>query len=312
RKIFQVLRCLCRNYSIIPPAYIICSSSLRKSDDYALEHGGHADVWRGQYSLPTGPISVALKAIRINAKNASRVYPNVCQEVVMWRRLRHPRITPMLGVDTKLFPLCIVSKWVDNGTITEFLKKYPAENRLQLLLDVCEGLQYLHSETVTHGDLKSSNILIDSTRHACLCDFGLTTLIHNMDTIDPATQSNGGQGTLQYMAPEIMDPESFDLSHAHASLEGDIYALAIMMWEVFAGRPPYSNLRHIGQVHNQVLQGKRPLRPSHALSLGLSDPVWELMENCWRSNSRERPPIGHVLSIVAGAVATFTSASTLD
>ncbi|KAH9929157.1 kinase-like domain-containing protein [Fomitopsis serialis] len=303
---FQVLRCLCRSYSIIPPAYNIRSGSLRKIGEHALEFGGHADVWRGEYLVSgTGWVSVALKAIRINAGSASRIRSSVCQEVIMWRRLRHPRIIPMLGVDTELFPVCIVSEWAEHGTITAFLKRTPAANRLKLLVDVAEGLQYLHSETVAHGDLKSSNILIDSTLHARLCDFGLTTLIHSINTIDPATRSNGGQGTVQYMAPEIMDPESFGLRHAHASLEGDIYTLAIVMWEVFAGRPPYGSW-HVGRIQREILRGTRPSRVVDALSesLGLSNSVWDLMERCWRSDPGERPPIGQVLPVLTYALAT--------
>jgi len=269
-----------------------------------LEFGGHADVWRGEYLVSgTGWVSVALKAIRVNAGSASRMRSSVCQEVIMWRRLRHPRIIPMLGVDTELFPLCIVSEWAEHGTITAFLERFPALNRLQLLADVAEGLQYLHSESVAHGDLKSSNILIDDTLHARLCDFGLTTLIHSINTIDPATRSNGGQGTVQYMAPEIMDPESFGLRHAHASLEGDIYALAIVMWEVFAGRPPYGSW-HVGRIQREILRGTRPPRVVGALSLGLSDSVWDLMEKCWWSDPGERPPIGQVLPVLTYAVAT--------
>ncbi|KAH9840784.1 kinase-like domain-containing protein [Rhodofomes roseus] len=300
---FQMLRCLCRNYTVIPPTYTMRPGSLSKIGEHPLEHGGYADVWRGELKTPTGRVKVALKVIRINAKCASRIRPNVCHEVVMWRRLRHRRITPMFGVDETLFPLCIVSKWQEHGTISAFLKQFPAENRLRLLIDVCEGLQYLHSQTFAHGDLKCSNILVDSTRHACLCDFGLTALIHGVNTVDPTTQSNGGQGTIQYMAPELLYPEAFGLQHAHVSLEADIYALAIVMWEIFAGRPPYSSWGS-GQIHWRILRGKRPPHLPDALPLGLSDSVWKLMEECWQSDRCQRPQIRHVLSVLADAVKT--------
>ena len=75
------------------------------------------------------------------------------------------------------------------------------------------------------------NIVIDRNGRANLCDFGMTTLIHTLDSINPSTQSYFG-GTMGYMAPEIMDPEYNGLQHAHVSSAADIYALAMVMWQV--------------------------------------------------------------------------------
>jgi serine/threonine protein kinase len=87
----------------------------------------------------------------------------------MWKRLRHQNIAPFIGVTQD--NLQFVSEWMPNGTLTQYLAKNPGVNRVDLvsfplmvttllvpfsskLLDVAEGLAYLHSKHATHGDLK--------------------------------------------------------------------------------------------------------------------------------------------------------------
>ena len=76
-----------------------------------------------------------------------------------------------------------------------------------------------------------ANILIDENGRAKLCDFGMTTLMHDLDSINPSTQSSPG-GTMGYMAPELIDPERYMLPYRHVSLPADIYALGMVMWQV--------------------------------------------------------------------------------
>ena len=88
----------------------------------------------------------------------------------MWKRLRHPNIVAFIGVTRN--PLQFVSEWMPNGTLTEYLGKDPNADRTRLvslssaltvprlikvfleLLDVVEGLNFLHANYMTHGDLK--------------------------------------------------------------------------------------------------------------------------------------------------------------
>ena len=87
----------------------------------------------------------------------------------MWKRLRHQNIVPFIGVTQG--PLQFVSEWMPNGTLTDYLGENPGANRIGLvsfsrtinallmpfsskLLDIAEGLAYLHAKHTTHGDLK--------------------------------------------------------------------------------------------------------------------------------------------------------------
>jgi serine/threonine protein kinase len=95
---------------------------------------------------------------------------------VAWQQLKHPHILSFLGVDAKLYPkrMCLISPWMKNGTIMEFLEKRahrnanvpqlvgPSLNFLKFyifsmtpqLLEIAEGMEYLHYQDIIHGDLK--------------------------------------------------------------------------------------------------------------------------------------------------------------
>ena len=86
----------------------------------------------------------------------------------MWKHLNHPHIVPFMGVTLK--PLQLVSKWMPGGDLRDHVRKNPDTDRISLvsevlpasdaaslslqLIGVAEGLTYLHSSNVIHGDLK--------------------------------------------------------------------------------------------------------------------------------------------------------------
>ncbi|KAF9789438.1 kinase-like domain-containing protein [Thelephora terrestris] len=114
-------------------------------------------------------------------------------ELVMWKRLQHPNIVPVRGVTTEIpQSFEIVCDWMVNGNITEYVRKNSKAKPIELLWDVADGIHYLHSCEIIHGDLKAANILIDKDGYACLTDFGLASMIRRNE---PAEIPNGGTVT---------------------------------------------------------------------------------------------------------------------
>lgn len=98
------------------------------------------------------------------------------KEVALWKRLSHPNIVPFLGVCDSPAPLSMVSEWMPNDNVRQYVQDCPQADRLQLvcpsplpshstcilmscqLLDICYGLQFLHAHDVIHGDLKGVRV----------------------------------------------------------------------------------------------------------------------------------------------------------
>ncbi|KAJ8090807.1 hypothetical protein PM082_024988 [Marasmius tenuissimus] len=167
-----------------------------------------------------------------------------------------------------------------NGDLVNFLKRNPKCNLDRLLYQIIQGVDYLHSQGVVHGDLKGKNVLIDENYNPRLADFGLTIFTEaTMQT------TSGFGGTLRWMAPEL-------LSGQRRSPSSDIYAFACVCIEVYTGSVPFSDTRAEPQVIIQISQGTRPARPEKMTS----DSLWRIVRHCWRTDKDARPKSRKVVS----------------
>jgi len=202
-----------------------------------------------------------------------------CQEVVVWKRLVHPNIVPLLGVTIK--PFQSISIWMSGGELTEYIRMNPSADRIGLLCGIANGLSYLHSCGVIHGDLKGPSILVDDTGYARLTDFGLSGVVSDLGPAAPITDSH----TVRWAAPEILDMER---SVDEAS---DVYSFGMVVVETFTGRVPFYE-RTPTAVAVDVLSGNRPERP---IDPNLTDDLWNMTEKCWNRDPLWRPGISEVI-----------------
>ncbi|KAF9643195.1 kinase-like protein [Thelephora ganbajun] len=256
-------------------------------------HGGFADVWKGQYNGR----EVAAKALRVSlTSNFDRIRRRFCKEVVAWKALRHPNVLPLIGVTMTERQFVMVSEWMKNGNINTFVKAHTDVNRLELLRDVTAGLVYMHDQGVVHGDLKGANILINSDGHACIADFSLLMVISDQQTF-LATCIAGG--TIPWMSPELLDPQSFGLEKCRPTKESDRYALGMVIYEILSGRVPFEP--PMASVLRIVL-GERPERPQGAQGAWFTDSIWGMLELCWKPRPNERPSLNKVLRCLQNAM----------
>jgi len=201
-----------------------------------------------------------------------------------WRALRHPNVLPLLGVTVAENQFVMVSEWMGRGNIKSFTKSNIKANRLRLLVEVTRGLIYMHDQGVIHGDLKGANILIDRDCHACLADFSLLTITTEQSTI---VSSRVQGGTVQWMSPELIHPESFDLKKSIPTKESDCYALGMVIYEVLSGSTPFYPSK-APTVMRKVLDGERPGRPQGKIGSLFTDGIWEVLELCWKPQPCDR------------------------
>ncbi|XP_027273431.1 dual serine/threonine and tyrosine protein kinase isoform X2 [Cricetulus griseus] len=157
------------------------------------------------------------------------------------------------------------------------------ETRLQIALDVVEGIRFLHSQGLVHRDIKLKNVLLDKQNRAKITDLGFCK--------PEAMMSGSIVGTPIHMAPELFTGK-YDNSV-------DVYAFGILFWYICSGsiKLPEAFERCASKDHlwNNVRRGTRPER----LPV-FDEECWQLMEACWDGDPSKRPLLGIVQPMLQG------------
>ncbi|KAF9448075.1 kinase-like protein [Macrolepiota fuliginosa MF-IS2] len=222
------------------------------------------------------------------------------REALIWNQLKHPNVLQFSGIyhlSDVYGRIGLVSPWMENGNLTEYLKAHPDVPRLPFVYDIVSGLQYLHQNQVIHGDLKGLNILISDAGFACLADFGLSAVM-DADVIRWASLKTGAQvgGTARWMAPEIIDGAEIGL--LRPSSASDVYSLASVMIEVFTGEVPYHEIPQSVTVIAKIIRGIKPAKPKREKALELTEGIWKIMQKCWSDTPSDRPTVDQVLELL--------------
>lgn len=154
----------------------------------------------------------------------------------------------------------LAMEYVDGKPITEYAdeKKLTIYERLRLFRDVCEVVLYAHRNLVIHKDLKPSNIFVTEDGSVKLLDFGVARLIE-VDEEELITQLDERAITPEYAAPEQIKGEP-------VSISTDIYALGILLYELLAGRRPFSTKGRNRHEAQRIILEEDPARLSTTLT----------------------------------------------
>ncbi|KAF9442307.1 kinase-like protein, partial [Macrolepiota fuliginosa MF-IS2] len=251
--------------------------------------GQFGEVWKGYI----GDKRVCLKVPKLyQDTQIERLLKNSTREGIMWSDLKHPNLLPFYGIyhlGDDHGRVCLVSPWMDNGSVSDYLRANPEVPHLPLVSDVLAGLGHLHAHSIVHGDLKGANILISSSGLACLADFGLSSIVDAeiLRWTSLETTSRIG-GTIRWEAPELMDFE--DGGIPRPTFPSDVYSLASVMYEILTDRIPYHEFPRDVTILSKVMRGVKPSKPSD-FEVELSDEIWAIMEECWNHDPAQRPTV---------------------
>jgi len=198
-----------------------------------LGRGGMGVVYKGrQMSLDR---VVAIKLLPLEVSIDRDFGERFVREARTMAKMNHPNIVSVFDFgNTTEGHLYFVMEFVEGTTLHHLIKTLGLKpiQSLELIVGVCEALQYAHSEGVIHRDIKPANILVDTKGRVKVTDFGLA----RMDTAK--TPEQWGQtmtgmvlGTPDYMAPE--QKKGIRVDH-----RADIYSLGVMLYEMLCGEIP--------------------------------------------------------------------------
>ena len=139
-----------------------------------------------------------------------------------------------------------------------------------------------------------ANILINHNGRACITEFSLLTIISNQETFLSTCREGG---TIPWMSPELLDPESFGLKESRLTRESDSYALGMVIYEVLSGQAPFTpSMAPVVK----ILCGERPEKPQGVRGAQFTEEIWGMLELCWKPQPGDRPSPNTVLQCLQG------------
>ncbi|KAG1733116.1 kinase-like domain-containing protein [Suillus lakei] len=269
-------------------------------------------------TIPAASTEVAVKTIRIadirNEAAVEKAKKRLRREVAVWIKLKHAHVLTLHGTVSGFGQLpALVSTWMHNGALHGYLERtsLTMEQKLKLLKQVVDGLRYLHEHDIIHGDLTSTNVMIDHDGNAFLADFGLSVALAEGDR---SYYNSYSSGAVRWLAPELIgSPESesitdvrdSDIDFPKPNSQSDIFSLGCIMLQVFAGKLPFWWLKHVQHVFSAQSQRIEPYRVESSVSVGHQH--LDFMRKCWSSKPGVRPSTGDAASFVEDELARVPS-----
>ncbi|KZV88883.1 kinase-like protein [Exidia glandulosa HHB12029] len=253
-----------------------------------------------------------LVAVKVIAK--SRLV-FVTRELGAWRALHHEHVLQLYGHCTLEKHIVLVSPWMLHGDLRHYLIDKHDANRQELIVQVANGLVYLHDEAgIVHGDIKAENILIDAVGNVKIADFGLSTRVEKRVGERTTGDTIRRYNTVQFSAPELLLDEArsplaqptetfLALPSPESKLrsktrESDIFAFAMLMLETFTGKAPWANCSHAQIIVKVAHLGQRPTVDGEGKALatarGMNDGYWVVYMWCSEHEPRDRLQIKEV------------------
>lgn len=266
--------------------------------------GSFATVFRADLVDRSGTRAVVVKAFHTLVTPEREAL--LQREIHLWGQIgAHPRILRFLGRCRFGFRQSgIVSPYMRNGNMMEFIRKYPGRNRLPWLLHVAEGMKFLHENNFVHGDIKGTNVLINESGCALLADFGLSTFVERSQ-----------QATITYIrrkyavafaAPElvygnasevhgIMPETSADEPRSKTTFS-DCFAFGRLVYEVHTGAQAWPGCDPL-EIVGFITQGVTPDRlVAGDKYVPFHDRVWNLCKWCWATVPTARPNAARIVN----------------
>ena len=240
-----------------------------------LGHGGMGVVYKARdRSLDE---VVAIKVLRPDFAQDPRMADRFKSEIRLARRVRHRNLCAIhdYGEDQGLFYISM--EYLEGVDLKHMLRErgaLPAAEAYEMAIQIAEGLQAVHEAGIIHRDLKTPNIMRDAGGVARLMDFGIA----KREGDGTRTATGHIVGTPEYMSPEQAQGHRVDF-------RSDIYALGIVIYEIFTGRVPFRGETPISTILKH-LHDPPPLDPPEAESIPAA--VRSVLRRCLEKNPGDR------------------------
>src|SRR5271154_6782885 len=175
--------------------------------------------------------TVAIKVIRPDLDRDQGIVDRFKQELLLAHQVTHRNVIRIYDLSEADGMKFITMEYVEGEnllTLIEEKKKFPPEEAVEVMQQVCRALEAAHAVGVIHRDLKPQNIMRDASGRILVMDFGLARTLEG----DGMTQTGAMVGTMEYMSPEQALAKDLDQ-------RSDLFALGLILYEMLTGKTPF-------------------------------------------------------------------------
>ncbi len=239
-----------------------------------LGRGGMGEVYRAE-DLKLGQ-PVALKFLPEGLERDDQRLSRFLNEVKVARQVSHTNVCRVFDVGETDGQHYISMEYVDGEDLASLLRRIgrlPKDKAVQVARQICAGVAAAHEQQILHRDLKPANVMIDGRGRVKITDFGLAGLA------DAFGAGEIRSGTPAYMAPE-------QLAGKEVTFKSDIYALGLVLYELFTGKPAFeaSSMTEMARLQSSAT----PTNPSSHVE-GFDPTVEKAILRCLEKDPADRP-----------------------
>jgi serine/threonine-protein kinase len=213
-----------------------------------LGQGGMGVVYRAFDTLLERVVAVKIISAQIDTHPDTR--ERFFREARAAGQLSHPNIITIHDLGEEDGHPFLAMEYLHGEDLQQRLSgpvKISLARKIELAIEICQGLEHAHAHGVVHRDVKPANIFITTSGQVKILDFGLARLMSSQ-----LTNSNMLMGTLNYMAPELVRAE-------RADHRADIFSAGVVMYELLGGRKAFEGDSFASTLYKILQEVPEPL-----------------------------------------------------
>ena len=188
------------------------------------------------------------------------------REALAAAKLNHPNIVTIHEVGEYNGRPFMVTEYAGERTLSDVIASnhISPSDAINIIVQVCEGLDEAHNAGIVHRDIKPSNIVLEKSGHPKIVDFGLAAI----QGADKLTMAGSAMGTIGYMAPEQLRGTAIDR-------RADLFSVGIVLYELITGKNPFAAETQVA-VQTLILSGIP--EPMARFKAGVPDGLQEVVD----------------------------------
>ncbi|OHD09668.1 MAG: hypothetical protein A2Y41_04625 [Spirochaetes bacterium GWB1_36_13] len=196
---------------------------------------------------------VAIKTLKDSIDIHNETFIRFKKEAELLESLHHPNILHFIDFIEKDAQVFIVTEYLQGSNLKQIIQSdtLSLDQKIEIVKEIAEALDYVHSQGIIHRDIKPSNIIVTEVNKPKILDFGVANLI---DFQKIFSNKEGVVGSFAYMSPE-----QSGILKRNIDNRSDLYSLGILFYELMTGILPYQ-AKEVGELIHQHI-AKMPDEP---------------------------------------------------